>query len=518
MASPITWQNVNGPSLADASAPMLAAQRSFDNAFGRVREELDRRQLTEDKNYEVGKENNTQEFISELSKFKTPEELQAAQDSGQFDTMRSRFGAQVNRSAINQAQELRPGLLQERVTRGNQFTDAQQEREFRPTADLLNQAIVSGDSFTFNKLMGDNPNMRDKAKFEQAFSAANSKRTQESRATQTFNNAQTTFDNQQAMAPVAMEQARANLASTKAQTAVRNAEAQDKAGQSVGSNIVRAAQSNFVGRQNNRINSFMEIGNALGLPVDPAGLPDLKALDEQQFKDFQNAVKTGGFDVPVANATVALNKAREAAIAAGLNPKQQLEAEDQLRKLIVSPPLSPEDAKKQEEAESDFDAKIKERRASNVYISTPKEILADKEAVYSTLTTKVKDSPGTIQNLVNEARELMEVGIDIKGKKVPIPPKLLKSFMAQTLEADEFMFGVNESISDTIPLLRKFMDSDEAQEMRNDVQYFANGGDREDRKNLKAAFAAGTGTNNPNSFLDAFTKEVERRQKQGNGN
>lgn len=168
MGKPITWQNVNGPSLTEAAAPLAAAQRSFDTAFSRVGDELVRRQTTQDANYAQGKINNTEAFLAQISQYRTPDELQAAQQSGALGNMLDGFGAQVDQAAVRQAQDLRPGVLQERVLRENQFTDNQLDREQAPTRDAIMAAINGGDVLTANILMSGAPNLRNVAPLEAA--------------------------------------------------------------------------------------------------------------------------------------------------------------------------------------------------------------------------------------------------------------------------------------------------------------------------------------------------------------
>jgi hypothetical protein len=511
MARPITWQNVNGPSLADASAPMLAAQRSFDNAFGRVREELDRRQLTEDKNYEVGKENNTQEFISELSKFKTPEELQAAQDSGQLDAMRSRFGAQVNRSAINQAQELRPGLLQERITRGNQFTDAQQEREFRPTTDMLNQAIVSGDSFTFNKIMGDNPNIPNKAKFEQAFGDANSKRTQESRATQTFNDGRTTFANQQAMVPLAMDQAKANLAATNSQTQERIAATAEKTNGTVVDNVVRARNASFVSSTNERTNSIIGLGSKLGVPVDKSGMPDIAKMTPEQVALVQTEMDKGGFE-PLPTSSAVINSTMEELTAKGVKPKDLLGAKETLGKLINSPGLSPEDALNRNALVKQFDDDIASRKKNNPLYSVKSNNLDERSSVISQIRTGVpEDGPSTVNSLIKKANILMDKGININGKMVTVEPKLLKLAINNSLQADTTFY--NGTMDNAEDFVREFLTNPANKGIQEEAEGFRQGTDNQKRKDIVSSFTAAGNTANPTTWSAQFQSRIEGELK-----
>ena len=151
---------------------MAAAQRSFDTAFSRLGDEITRRETTQAKNYDQGKINNTEAFLAQISQYRTPEELQAAQQSGVFDALSQRFGAQVDQAAVRQAQDLRPGVLQERVQRENQFNDTQLDRAQAPTRDAIMAAINRGDILTANTLMSGAPEMRNMAGLEAASAQA----------------------------------------------------------------------------------------------------------------------------------------------------------------------------------------------------------------------------------------------------------------------------------------------------------------------------------------------------------
>jgi hypothetical protein len=235
MARPITWQNVNGPSLAEASAPMLAAQRSFDNAFGRIREDLDRRQMTEDKNWDVTKDNNTQAFMAELTKYKTPEELQAAQQSGALDEMRTRFGAQVDQKALNTATDLRPTLLQERTMRSDQYDATQQTKQFKPVMDAMQLAINQGDTDTFNRLLAENPTNPGNAAAQKAMNDFARSKVVAKQQDDTFASGQIDATNRQALAPGAL--AAQDLARRAGEVGIRASESSIKTQEEV-----RAAQ------------------------------------------------------------------------------------------------------------------------------------------------------------------------------------------------------------------------------------------------------------------------------------
>ena len=71
----ITWQNINGPSLAEATRPMEAASRSFTGAFDGLANVLKQREATNAANWDQAKVNNTNALLGAVQEPKTPEEF-----------------------------------------------------------------------------------------------------------------------------------------------------------------------------------------------------------------------------------------------------------------------------------------------------------------------------------------------------------------------------------------------------------------------------------------------------------
>lgn len=145
MAGPITWQNVNGASLADALRPMESAQRSFNGAFDGLGELLKQRQVLEEQNWQNGKVNNTNAALNAVNQFATPEEFQAAQKSGVIAQLMAANGAQMDQQAVRAAADGRLGILQQRAKLSGEYQDAAIERAAAPFADAYKAATLSGD-------------------------------------------------------------------------------------------------------------------------------------------------------------------------------------------------------------------------------------------------------------------------------------------------------------------------------------------------------------------------------------
>lgn len=146
MAGQITWRNVSGPSLADASRPLSAAQSTFNSAFNVLNRALGQRQEAASYARDKTIGDNTQTYLDQLAQYRTPEEMQAAQSSGAIASLLAGFGDQIDRGAVRGAADARLATLRDQTTKGNLFEDSQTERQWRPTAERLRTLASSGDA------------------------------------------------------------------------------------------------------------------------------------------------------------------------------------------------------------------------------------------------------------------------------------------------------------------------------------------------------------------------------------
>ncbi|MCD1628465.1 hypothetical protein [Marinobacter shengliensis] len=97
MSKPITWRtvgsNVAAPNLGAVSDILGQSQQDFNQAFNSLDNLFARRQQIETGNQENQVRLNTDDFEAQLrSRFQTPEQLQAAQQSGELDALRQQYG------------------------------------------------------------------------------------------------------------------------------------------------------------------------------------------------------------------------------------------------------------------------------------------------------------------------------------------------------------------------------------------------------------------------------------------
>ena len=159
----ITWRNVEGPSFKEAILAGTAAQQQMSSGFDNFSKILEQETKSNIANWDNTKQNNTDAFYADVtSKFRTPEEYQAAQRSGLIDQMRQQYGAQIDQVGARKFMEERPGFLMDRVLKTNDYTDKSREFTERPDRDRVASLIAAKD-FTGARTQLDNLNLRDEA-------------------------------------------------------------------------------------------------------------------------------------------------------------------------------------------------------------------------------------------------------------------------------------------------------------------------------------------------------------------
>jgi hypothetical protein len=139
----ITWRNVNAPSLADASRPLDSAQRSFDSMFGKLADVIGRSQAVEDKNWETGKTNRTNDALNRINSFLTPEEFSEAQKTGAIQALLNQ--GQIDQQAVRAAADSRLGVLQQRAKTAIDYRNTMIDDQTSPIADRYRLAAINGD-------------------------------------------------------------------------------------------------------------------------------------------------------------------------------------------------------------------------------------------------------------------------------------------------------------------------------------------------------------------------------------
>ena len=137
----ITWQNINGPSVAQAASSLGDAQKTFSGMFSGFEDILKQRALVENANWDQTKVNNTNAFLNATQEAKTPEEFAARE--GMLREQLKGYGAQVDPMAARAALDGRMATLQQRGLAEQQYTDQKQEVEQRTPLAMFRAAMMN---------------------------------------------------------------------------------------------------------------------------------------------------------------------------------------------------------------------------------------------------------------------------------------------------------------------------------------------------------------------------------------
>lgn len=142
---PITWRNIEAPSFEGAARIMETGRGAFNDGVAALQGSFDEYGNQIQKNWDQGKENNTQTFLDRLAQYKTPEELTAAQASGELNALKQQFGAQIDRGLVRDTEVDLQQKLIERISAQNQYADDSLDRTQRGDMDEIKGMIAKRD-------------------------------------------------------------------------------------------------------------------------------------------------------------------------------------------------------------------------------------------------------------------------------------------------------------------------------------------------------------------------------------
>ena len=170
----ITWRNVDAPNLGDPTRTGMLASNSINNAFDILNKQLTTAQAVDSQNWDARKALNTDQYLSRLQSFKTPEEAAAAQ--ADLQAMRQGFQAQIDMPVVRNAEANLTENLQRRVTTNNAYVTSQEDFAERDPVARMKQFIYAGDMVGYQKALAENPNLSNRARAALAAEATQAQR------------------------------------------------------------------------------------------------------------------------------------------------------------------------------------------------------------------------------------------------------------------------------------------------------------------------------------------------------
>ena len=413
----ITWQNINGPSLAGAAAPLSGAQDSFKDMFGSFENILKQRLATETANWDQGKLNNTNALLSAVQGAKTPEEY-AVLEAGLREQMAG-YGAQVDATAARSAMDVRMGTLQQRAKQAGEFADWTTDREQAPVRDELMAAVNRNDPLTANIIKSGNPQLRNMAAIEAAQAAVQRQATSDGYA-------QSDQRMQEALHPGALALQTAQVEASKAATAAKAADTNAKGFTNNASNMLNGYRQN----QAALVEGGKRIAKEMNIPVDPVTgniMPSLETGQTAEVMAKFNARLTKEYGTSTTPSQMLEGMANYLTTTNLSTAEQNKILKDAGDSLTDTNMLAPSDKDKV----TAFESKTKTARESVLKNNPWYGAEQDKT---EGITRVLKQADGvkdwTVNSIPAGLQEYMTKGFKHNGKTVVIPPKVLEEALA----------------------------------------------------------------------------------------
>ena len=124
MGTPITWQNINAPSFADASRAMALAQQSITGAFDGLKTAVTDNEAFNKELWKRQDQEATQDALGKIYQAQSVDQFNALNQSGALDQATAANGARIDRAAINALRDGRVATLQNRDTQAITYRNA----------------------------------------------------------------------------------------------------------------------------------------------------------------------------------------------------------------------------------------------------------------------------------------------------------------------------------------------------------------------------------------------------------
>ena len=280
MATPITWQNVQGRSLAEAATPLQYAAQNIGSAFDKLGGVYKDYQTQQQKQVDLGDEANVQNLLERLQGVGSVDDVAALRASGELDSLRAALKPK-DLAKVRGAEDARVAALMQQTTAKNTFDDTVAKRAAEPILEQFRLAGLNGDEATQVRLLAENPNIRGWATAVEQDKALERKLVEQKRADE--------------LAP--LTQANAVMEGKLKGVQLSNAERANNDAEEERRLSIRLAneQQKYLDQQNQRETELGKVAQRLGLPVDPSGRARVGEYTKEQKLALDNeAILSGG--------------------------------------------------------------------------------------------------------------------------------------------------------------------------------------------------------------------------------
>jgi hypothetical protein len=284
---PITWKNVDAPSIEGIGALMKDAGANISNGFDALSSVIKGREDTQASNWEAEKANNTRAAIDKLMSTKTPAELEAMKASGELDQFAAQFGDQFDQAKMREAVTGQMKSLRgEQVDSYNHGKTMTAQRS-DPLFEEFDQAGERGDLARQDELINQNPDLpwakkmaEAQARKDQLAEMEHLRQVNPLKRINEYARAKDEGSEIEHQRQIAPQKRGIEITSLKEQADTQRVTHQTKMLEREASMAVQAHRTT----QHRLGKELGAIGKANGLPVDGQGRLDLDLMDDKQIQ------------------------------------------------------------------------------------------------------------------------------------------------------------------------------------------------------------------------------------------
>ena len=302
MVSPITWRNVEMPSIEAATKAMALGQQGINTGFEGFNNLIKQRETTDQANWDQGKLNNTNAFLSASQEAKTPDEFAAKE--AQLRQMLGGYGAQVDSTAARNALDGRMAMLQARAEQDLRYGQLQRTEEQRGLSTHLATMAANGQTDAVRQILAVHPELEAGAKLATDVKAFDRRLVEEGQKDTRFGFDQAQEKDRALMAPLDRAAKNASIRASDASAAHSRAQASRALQESTKikneGSLNALAKAGYTEAYKQSIMSNGVIGMGKGTDNLSKGLKDsgiapefIKDIMENVQKEFPNGIPAG---------------------------------------------------------------------------------------------------------------------------------------------------------------------------------------------------------------------------------
>lgn len=268
MATPITWQNVQGRSLAEAATPLQYAAQNIGSAFDKLGGVYKDYQAQQQKQIDLADEANVQNLLERLQGAGSVDDVAALRASGELDSLRAALKPK-DLAKVRGAEDARVTALMQQTTAKNTFDDTVAKRAAEPILEQFRLAGLNGDEATQARLLAENPNIRGWATAVEQDKALERKLVEQARADRLapYTEANTIAESKLKGAQLKTAERANNEADEQLRLETKLAEAREA----------------YLLQQTDRERTLGSLAQNLGYPVDSGGFARIDDMTEKQL-------------------------------------------------------------------------------------------------------------------------------------------------------------------------------------------------------------------------------------------